>query len=416
MLLLCFLPLAAAPASAAVASSDVKLVINNKPLAIPAGDQGAFIRQERTYVPLRVISETLGARVDWQEAANRVVIATRETTAVVVPVANDRKPADVQIVIDGQVLSIPPSDGKPYITAAGRTVIPLRAVGEALGCHVDWLADTRTVAIKSAAYKLIEDLAGYRTNLRLLDGRVINSAALLQMDELAFSPEQLQQFQQFKGELSKYDPQIKLPDGTVLNTADITIQGKAVASAAQLRAWIASEIPRLRVKMREQYNRELLPIPPDLADLYLRIGAAYGIRGDLAFAQAAKETLYWQFTGGVQPFQNNYCGLGATGSPNTGQEPLNGADPSKVRFEPGVQGAIFASPAIGVEAHIQHLYAYATDKPLPRGKVLYDPRFNMVARGIAPTWQGLNARWAVPGTVYGQSIIVDYWLKALAAR
>lgn len=403
------------PVPANGAGETVNLVIDNKPLAIPAGDQGAFIKENRTYVPLRIISEKLGARVDWQQDARRVIITTSETPPVSPSEDGRRNAGELQIIIDGKILQIPSSLGRPYITPAGRTVVPLRAVGEALGCEVNWLASTSTVDIKSANYKLLLELAGYKTNLRLLDGTVINSAELLKMEPSSFSQEQLQQFQEFLGYIKKYDQQVKLPDGTVLNVADITIEGQPVASAAQLRAWIASEIPRLRVKMQEQYHRDLLPIP-DLAELYLRIGAEYGIRGDLAFAQAAKETNFWQFTGSVKPDQNNYCGLGALSSPNTGNEPLNGADPTKVRFAPGVYGAIFASPEIGVEAHIQHLYAYATKKPLPPGKALYDPRFNLVQRGSATTWQGLNARWAVPGVTYGQSIVEDYWLKALVSK
>ncbi|HBQ87032.1 MAG TPA: copper amine oxidase, partial [Syntrophomonas sp.] len=146
---------------------------------------------------------------------------------------------------------------------------------------------------------------------------------------------------------------------------------------------------------------------------YIRIGEEYGIRGDIAFFQAVKETNYFQFTGQVTPEQNNYCGLWATGSPLTGQESYNGADPQYVMFEPGLHGASFVSPAAGVEAHIQHLYAYATKSPLPAGKVIIDPRFSLVSRGIAPNWQQLNARWAVPGTTYGQSILFDYWSCAL---
>ncbi|MGI9861810.1 stalk domain-containing protein [Moorella naiadis] len=414
-LLLCVSPLLAMPVPAVAAGEAVKLVLDNKPLAIPAGDQVAFIKGDRTYVPLRIISEKLGARVEWQEAANRVLITTPDAAAVTSPANPDPVPAAVQILIDGRILQIPAGYGQPYITPAGRTVVPLRAVGEALGCEVNWLAASNTVDIKSATYKLLAELAGYRTNLKLLDGKVINSTDLLQMDTSTFSREQLQQFAKSLVELKKYDQQVKLPDGTILNMADVTIQGPAVAGAAQLRAWIEGEKPRLQAKMRQEYNRDLLPIP-DLADLYIRIGAEYGIRGDIAFAQAAKETFYWQFTGSVQPSQNNYCGLGATGSPNTGQEPLNGTDPTKVQFAPGLHGATFASPEVGVEAHIQHLYAYATNKPLPAGKKLYDPRFNLVQRGSAPTWQGLNARWAVPGITYGQSIIADYWLQALAVK
>ncbi|MCX5779784.1 MAG: glucosaminidase domain-containing protein, partial [Firmicutes bacterium] len=140
------------------------------------------------------------------------------------------------------------------------------------------------------------------------------------------------------------------------------------------------------------------------------------IRGDIAFCQSVKETGYWQYTGEVKPWQNNYCGLSAIGSPMQGDESLNGADAQQVCFQAGVHGAIFVSPAAGVEAHIQHLYAYATKNPLPAGQILLDPRYSLVKRGIGPTWLGLNARWAVPGTTYGQSIIFDYWLKAVQSR
>lgn len=56
-------------------------------------------------------------------------------------------------------------------------------------------------------------------------------------------------------------------------------------------------------------------------------------------------------------------------------------------------------------AHIQHLFAYASKDALPAGAVLVDPRFHLVTRGIAPSWEDLNGRWAVPGTDYGQHIL-----------
>lgn len=169
--------------------------------------------------------------------------------------------------------------------------------------------------------------------------------------------------------------------------------------------------------------------PQELVDLYLEIGRQYGIKGDIAFCQAAKETGWWKFGGLVQPYQNNYCGLGATGAAATGEEDLLGANPTKVRYEAGVHGAIFASQAIGVEAHIQHLYAYACKNPLPPGKDLVDPRFVKPTRGIAPLWIDLGGRWAFPGydrnkyedfeeafancDTYGHSILRDYYQKVL---
>lgn len=159
------------------------------------------------------------------------------------------------------------------------------------------------------------------------------------------------------------------------------IMGKAEATAGQMLA----------------YLRKVNPEAPDLTELYLDIGQRYGVRGDMAFAQAIKETGYWRFGGSVSASQNNYAGIGAVGST--------------------VQGASFPTPEEGVEAHIQHLYGYATDAPLREGTVIVDPRFELLElaglRGSAPYWEDLNGKWAVPGNNYGQEI-VRIWEAMLA--
>lgn len=423
--------------TAATTNYEAQIVINNVPVVIPSGDQPAILLNGRTYVPLRIISENLGTKVEWKAASKQVIITTSADASSQVP---DRlgEPTDIQIIVDGEILNISPDLGAPFIMN-NRAIVPFKVIGEALGCSISWDQSTRTVNIqtKSAApmkpvlpatpekpventpqqqvidKALVQELASYKTNLKLINGNVINSADLLTMDPTSFSAAQIEKFKTYRDQLSKYSPTIKLPSGKIINTAELTIMGPSIATADQMNAWLQGELPRVAAKMQQQYNRELVPIPENLAELYIKIGKEYGIRGDLAFAQAAKETHYWQFTGDVQPWQNNYCGLYAIGSPLTGQEPLRDADPSLVRFEKGVHGAIFATPEAGVEAHIQHLYAYATKDSLPSGKVLVDPRYVLVSRGIAPTWLGLNARWAVPGTTYGQSIIQDYWKPIL---
>jgi N-acetylmuramoyl-L-alanine amidase len=45
---------------------------------------------------------------------------------------------------------------------------------------------------------------------------------------------------------------------------------------------------------------------------------------------------------------------------------------------------------------------------LPDQYPLTDPRFKLVDRGTATTWVGLNGKWAVPGTNYGQLILSIY--------
>ncbi|MEH7086015.1 N-acetylmuramoyl-L-alanine amidase [Neobacillus drentensis] len=144
----------------------------------------------------------------------------------------------------------------------------------------------------------------------------------------------------------------------------------------------------LSPEQMDQFVKKVNPKAPELGAFYQTLGKYYGIRGDVAFAQAIHETDYFRFTGVVNPEQNNFAGIGATGG--------------------DTRGARFESEEEGVLAQLQHLYAYATTKPLPNQYPLVDPRFHLVDRGSAPTWTALNGKWAVPGTTYGQSILALY--------
>ncbi|MDE6651116.1 MAG: glucosaminidase domain-containing protein [Paramuribaculum sp.] len=141
----------------------------------------------------------------------------------------------------------------------------------------------------------------------------------------------------------------------------IPIMGEPEADAEQMYRFIQSRNP--------DFEREI-------AEAFYTIGKKYGVRGDIALCQSALETGWFKFTGGtaVTPDQHNYCGLGVT--------------------RLGIKGHSFDTIEDGVTAQIQHLYAYATKKPIPYGETILDPRFSMVSRGIAPTWHGLNNRWA----------------------
>lgn len=159
------------------------------------------------------------------------------------------------------------------------------------------------------------------------------------------------------------------------------IQGEAVATVEQMVQFVQNAGKELKLNCSLE----------ELARLFLEEGEAEGIRGDMAFAQAVKETNYFTFLRPdgslslVLPAQNNYCGLGATNNSEIGQ------------------GAWFDMPREGVRAQIQHLKAYASTEPLKQECV--DPRFYLVTRGIAPCWEDLNGKWAVPGTGYGESIV-----------
>lgn len=126
----------------------------------------------------------------------------------------------------------------------------------------------------------------------------------------------------------------------------------------------------------------------ELVDIYYEEATHEGIRPDLALAQAILETGYFRFGKDVLPQQNNYSGLGTTGS--------------------GVQGAFFETPRLGVRAHIQHLLAYSASRD-PLNPVI-DPRFHIVRSlpyhsAQCSTWESLSGKWAVPGVGYGERIV-----------
>ena len=79
----------------------------------------------------------------------------------------------------------------------------------------------------------------------------------------------------------------------------------------------------------------------------------------------------------------------------------------------GAEGAQFATIAAGVAAQFAHLLCYAA-KPAALGYdlatlQLLSPRREALSQtfglGCAPTWEGLNGKWASPGPTYGQDIL-----------
>ena len=121
----------------------------------------------------------------------------------------------------------------------------------------------------------------------------------------------------------------------------------------------------------------------DFCQIAYEEAAAEGVRAEVLFCQAMKETGWLQFGGDVKADQCNFGGLGATGG--------------------GAQGATFANVREGLRAQVQHLKAYASTDALVNDCV--DPRFSLVSRGCAPNLEDLNGRWAVPGDGYGQDIL-----------
>jgi len=119
----------------ALATSDITVSVNSKNIIFP--DAKPFIDiNNRTLIPVRFVSEALGAEVKWN-AELREVDIMKSITSIKVRI-NDRN-----LVINKK---IQPMDTKAIIKE-DRTFVPIRYVAEALGANVEWNASTRAVII-----------------------------------------------------------------------------------------------------------------------------------------------------------------------------------------------------------------------------------------------------------------------------
>ena len=127
----------------------------------------------------------------------------------------------------------------------------------------------------------------------------------------------------------------------------------------------------------------------EFCQIYYEEAEKEGIKAEVAFAQAMKETGWLQFKGDVKAEQYNFAGMGATGN--------------------SVAGESFKDVREGVRAQIQHLKAYGSTKDL--NQTCVDNRFKYVERGcsIYVEWLGIpnnpkNKGWAAADG-YGVDIV-----------
>ena len=136
----------------------VSLVLDGVPLKT---DVPAFILGGRTLVPVRVVSERLGALVNWKEDTMQVQIENG-TKAITLSVGS------AEATVNGRTISLP--DGvAPTLAKTGgqqpRTMVPLRFVSEQLGASVSFDDAAGTVSIVTASMPTYEgELVRIRTD------------------------------------------------------------------------------------------------------------------------------------------------------------------------------------------------------------------------------------------------------------
>ena len=116
-------------------ATDIRVQLNGQTMSF---EVPPIIENGRTLVPLRAIFEALGATVEWN-GDTRTVTATQGNMVIILPIGS------LTPTVNGVDY---PLDVAATIVN-GRTLAPLRFVGETLGATVDWDGDTRTVFIST---------------------------------------------------------------------------------------------------------------------------------------------------------------------------------------------------------------------------------------------------------------------------
>lgn len=135
-----------------LAEEKIKVTLDGQAMDF---DVAPIIQNDRVLVPMRAIFEELHCSVDYTDIdGKQIITAKNDSNTISLEIGSN------EMTVNDEKVSL---DTAPVIID-DRTLVPLRAVSEALDCNVDWDGDTKTVAIAPHKYneyytqKLMENL------------------------------------------------------------------------------------------------------------------------------------------------------------------------------------------------------------------------------------------------------------------
>ena len=136
----------------AYAADEIRIYVNGNYLS---SDVAPIIVDGRTLVPLRVIFEALGAKVNWN-GDTQTVTAGKDGIALSLKVGSNvlfKNGAYINLDVPAQIVN-------------DRTMVPARAVAESFGADVSWDGNTNSVYINMTS---TDDNADYNDNYNNYD-------------------------------------------------------------------------------------------------------------------------------------------------------------------------------------------------------------------------------------------------------
>lgn len=195
---LCILSVLTMPAwadSVFAGTSDIGVFINGTAIDFP--DVKPFLSDDRTFVPIRFVSEQFGATVNWVSDTDEITV---KNGGDIIKLTIGSK----TVTRNGASSSI---DAAPMLIG-GRTMVPLRFVSEQLGAAVEWDDSSNSVQISTVKTDTVYTVKSGDTfwHISSIYGISIEQLTAANPD---MNPEKLTVGQQ-----------INLPSGTALQETD----------------------------------------------------------------------------------------------------------------------------------------------------------------------------------------------------
>lgn len=111
-------------------------------------DTPPVVKEGRTLIPVRAITEGLGATVEWNGETKEVTIVKGDITIVIQLDSN-------VVTVNGEEVEI----DVPAQAFSNRTYVPLRFIAETLGLKVSWDEETETIEISDEDEDAIDEEA-----------------------------------------------------------------------------------------------------------------------------------------------------------------------------------------------------------------------------------------------------------------
>ena len=125
----------------ALATDEITVTVNGEVLETPIAPQ---LVNDRTMLPMRAIFEKLGAQVTWFES-DQIIFATKGNSLITLQIGTPTMSVQTTDCSANNIVTL---DTAPYIDG-DYTLVPVRAIAEALSAQVDWSDETQTVSIST---------------------------------------------------------------------------------------------------------------------------------------------------------------------------------------------------------------------------------------------------------------------------